>query len=153
MEDGIVSLGRARISLTYPSRFMLLAAMNPCPCGYYGTGQARCVCTPMQVQRYVGRISGPLLDRIDLHVEVPSIAGERLTEQRRGEASAVIRERVLAARLRQEQRFADATCPGKSGTLPAVSGYVAPDCRRRERAAAHRQCGHGAGGTAGALRH
>jgi magnesium chelatase family protein len=105
LEDAVVSLGRARISLSYPARFMLVAAMNPCPCGYYGTGQARCVCTPAQVQRYIGRVSGPLLDRIDIHIEVPSLAGARLTDERRGEHSSAIRERVLAARERQHARF------------------------------------------------
>jgi magnesium chelatase family protein len=106
LEDGRVQLGRARISLEYPARFMLVAAMNPCPCGYHGSGSGRCVCSPVQVERYIGRMSGPLLDRIDLHVQVPSLAGERLTDERRGESTAAIRERVVMARLRQAQRFA-----------------------------------------------
>jgi magnesium chelatase family protein len=106
LEDGRVQLGRARISLEYPARFMLVAAMNPCPCGYHGSGCGRCVCSPVQVERYVGRMSGPLLDRIDLHVQVPSLAGERLTDERRGEHSALIRGRVVEARARQASRFA-----------------------------------------------
>jgi magnesium chelatase family protein len=131
LEDAVVCLGRARISLTYPARFMLLAAMNPCPCGYYGTGQARCVCTPVQVQRYVGRISGPLLDRIDIHIEVPSLAGERLTDRRPGEPSSVIRARVLAARQRQAARFRGqrvGTGDGAAaGDVPAAGGDAATD--------------------------
>ncbi|HEX6309722.1 MAG TPA: YifB family Mg chelatase-like AAA ATPase [Longimicrobiales bacterium] len=106
LEDAVVRIGRARISLTYPARFMLVAAMNPCPCGFHGSGCGRCVCSPGQVERYVGRVSGPLLDRIDIHIEVPSVAGERLTDDRRGEGSEVIRARVLAARDRQAQRLA-----------------------------------------------
>jgi magnesium chelatase family protein len=106
LEDAVVQIGRARISITYPARFMLIGAMNPCPCGYHGSGCGRCVCTPTQVERYVGRMSGPLLDRIDIHIEVPSLAGERLTDQRRGEASTRIRERVLIARDRQARRLA-----------------------------------------------
>jgi magnesium chelatase family protein len=105
LEEGIVSLGRARIAVAYPARFMLLAAMNPCPCGYYGTGDARCICHPGQIQRYVGRVSGPLLDRIDLHVEVGPLAERQLTDERPGEPSASIRERVVAARARQLGRF------------------------------------------------
>ena len=108
LEDAIIRIGRARIALTYPARFMLIGAMNPCPCGFHGSGCGRCVCSPTQVERYVGRMSGPLLDRIDIHIEVPSLAGERLTDDRRGESSTAIRERVLAARDRQTRRFAEA---------------------------------------------
>lgn len=108
LEDGRIVLGRARIALTYPARIMLVAAMNPCPCGHFATGSARCVCRPTQVERYVGRVSGPLLDRIDLHIEVPALAGERLTDERRGESSAVLRERVRHARERQLRRFGPA---------------------------------------------
>jgi magnesium chelatase family protein len=105
MEDGTVQLGRARVSLTYPARFMLVAAMNPCPCGHHGTGGARCVCSPVQVERYLARLSGPLLDRIDMHVDVPPLSGTRLTERAQAESSSAIRERVLTARERQLRRF------------------------------------------------
>jgi magnesium chelatase family protein len=133
MEDGLVSIGRARISLAYPARFMLVAAMNPCPCGYYGTGQARCVCTPMQVQRYIGRISGPLLDRIDLHIQVPALAGERLTERPSGESSALIRERVLTARRRQHERFQYAGVGGAgAGSDAAGSDAAGSDAAGRD---------------------
>ncbi len=105
LEDGAVQIGRARLSVLYPARFMLVAAMNPCPCGFHGTGDARCICHPVAVERYLGRVSGPLLDRIDLHVELPPIEARTLTARREGEASAAVRERVVAARERQLSRF------------------------------------------------
>ena len=105
LEDARVTLSRAAVSLTYPSRFMLVAAMNPCPCGYHGDSQRRCACAPQAVQRYLGRVSGPLLDRIDLHVEVPAVRYRDLADARAGEPSAAIRARVLAAREVQRERF------------------------------------------------
>jgi len=106
LEDGEVTLARATVSLTYPARFMLVAAMNPCPCGYYGDGQRACACSPQAVQRYLARVSGPLLDRIDLHVEVPAVQYRDLSDTRAGEPSAAIRERVTRAREVQRERFA-----------------------------------------------
>jgi magnesium chelatase family protein len=106
LEDAQVTLSRAAVSLTYPARFMLVAAMNPCPCGYHGDSQRKCGCAPQAVQRYLGRVSGPLLDRIDLHVEVPAVRYRELADQRVGEPSAAIRERVLRAREVQRARFA-----------------------------------------------
>jgi magnesium chelatase family protein len=110
VEEGQIVIGRARTSITYPARFMLTAAMNPCPCGYYGSGRARCTCHTGQVQRYMNRVSGPMLDRIDLHIDVPTLDARALTRMDAGEPSVVIRERVLAARDRQLQRqgFANA---------------------------------------------
>ncbi len=105
LEDGCVLIGRARVALGYPARFMLVAAMNPCPCGFHGAGEARCTCTAGMVQRYRARISGPLLDRIDLHVEVPPLRDAELLGPTEGEASARVRERVVAARERQLARF------------------------------------------------
>src|SRR5207253_188630 len=96
LEDGTVMIGRARTSITYPSRFMLIAAMNPCPCGYHGDGRGRCTCSDLQITRYRARISGPLLDRIDLHVDVPSVDAKDLASRQAGESSASIRARVLA---------------------------------------------------------
>jgi magnesium chelatase family protein len=120
LEDARIVLGRARIALTYPARFMLIAAMNPCPCGYFGTGTARCVCRPAQIERYVARVSGPLLDRIDLHIEVPALTGERLTDERRGEPSETMRDRVLRARGCQQQRFGKRQSEAYNGDmLPA----------------------------------
>jgi magnesium chelatase family protein len=106
IEDSEVTLSRAAISLTYPARFMLVAAMNPCPCGYYGDGQRPCACAPQSVQRYLAKVSGPLLDRIDLHVEVPAVQYRDLSDGRPGEPSEAIRERVGRAREMQRERFA-----------------------------------------------
>jgi magnesium chelatase family protein len=105
LEDGRVTIARAAASVTFPCRFMLVAAMNPCPCGYYGDPQRECRCTPMQIQKYRNRISGPLLDRIDIHIEVPSVRYQELTSVRKGETSAVIRERVMRGRHIQQERF------------------------------------------------
>ncbi|HEX6747741.1 MAG TPA: YifB family Mg chelatase-like AAA ATPase [Longimicrobium sp.] len=107
IEDARVTLSRAAVSLTYPSRFMLVAAMNPCPCGHHGDTQRRCTCAPQAVQRYLGRVSGPLLDRIDLHVEVPAVRYRDLSDRRAGEPSEAIRERVARAREVQRARFGD----------------------------------------------
>lgn len=105
LEDGQVTISRAMISLTFPSRFMLVAAMNPCPCGYYGDSSDRCRCGVPQIQRYISKISGPLLDRIDIHIEVPRIKHEELASKVKGDPSHVIRERVNRARLVQLKRF------------------------------------------------
>lgn len=106
LEDKIVTIARAQGSLTFPANFMLVGAMNPCPCGYYGDPVRECTCSMSTISRYQKRISGPLLDRIDIHVEVPRVDYEKLSDDRRGEPSAVIRQRVQAARERQQQRFA-----------------------------------------------
>ncbi|WP_462253424.1 YifB family Mg chelatase-like AAA ATPase [Ekhidna sp.] len=105
LEERKVTISRARVSLDYPSNFMLIASMNPCPCGYYNHPEKECVCAPGVVQRYLNRISGPLLDRIDLHVEVTPVSFDRMTENRKTESSAVIRERVINAREIQKDRF------------------------------------------------
>ncbi len=106
LEDGDVTISRSAGKVTLPCAFMLVAAMNPCPCGYLGDPRHECRCTPTQIQRYRARISGPLLDRIDLHVEAPALALADLRTAGSGEASAPIRERVAAARRRQHARFA-----------------------------------------------
>jgi magnesium chelatase family protein len=105
LEDGVVTLSRAAMSLTYPARFMLAAAMNPCPCGYLGDPVHSCNCGPLSVERYRSRISGPLLDRIDIHLEVPAVAYRDLTSEQCGETSATIRSRVERARAIQRARF------------------------------------------------
>ncbi|MCB8966913.1 MAG: YifB family Mg chelatase-like AAA ATPase [Chloroflexota bacterium] len=102
-----VSISRASGTVTYPANFMLIAAQNPCPCGYYGDPVHACSCSNAMITRYQKRISGPLMDRIDLHIDVPRVAFEKLTALRRGEPSAAIRERVEAARARQAARFAE----------------------------------------------
>lgn len=105
IEDRVVTLSRSAISVTYPAAFMLLAAQNPCPCGWHGDPERACTCSPALVTRYQQRVSGPLLDRIDIHVEVPRVNYERLSADRLGEPSAAIRARVAAARERQRARF------------------------------------------------
>ncbi len=105
LEDGEVTLGRARSTLTFPARFMLVCAMNPCPCGFYGDPRHVCSCTPTKIRRYRNRISGPLLDRIDIHIEVPALKYSEITTRRPAEESAVIRARVNQARKLQLQRF------------------------------------------------
>lgn len=105
LEDGHITIGRARTSVVFPARFMLAAAMNPCPCGYYGDGRAKCMCHTAQVQRYMSRVSGPLLDRIDLHIEVAAINAKDLTTYEEAESSETIRNRVLEARAIQMHRF------------------------------------------------
>lgn len=105
LEDGCVTISRAITSLTYPARFMLIAAMNPCPCGYLTDPRHECRCTPGEIQRYRARISGPLLDRIDLHIEVPPLRYQEMAEATDGEASVAVRERVKEARAVQQERF------------------------------------------------
>jgi magnesium chelatase family protein len=126
LEDGRIQIGRARASIAYPARFMFVAAMNPCPCGFHGSTCGRCVCRPAQVERYVSRMSGPLLDRIDIHIDVPSLHGGELARDGRGETSAVIRQRVLDARQRQLRRFAPAAVQhAAGGTAPAATAATA----------------------------
>jgi magnesium chelatase family protein len=106
LEDGVVSVSRVSASYIYPADFCLVAAMNPCPCGYYGDVYRQCSCNNTQVQKYQKKISGPLLDRIDLHIEVPRLSEEELLQSQSGETSATIRERVCRARALQTERFA-----------------------------------------------
>jgi magnesium chelatase family protein len=110
MEDSEVTISRAGSSLTYPARFMLAAAMNPCPCGFYGDRQRQCTCAPPVVQRYLSRVSGPLLDRIDIHLEVPAVRYRELSGRGAGEPSSDVRGRVVRARERQRARLT-----GRSG--------------------------------------
>ena len=105
LEDGVVTVSRAASSATFPCRFMLVAAMNPCPCGYFGDIKRECRCSEKQIHNYRNKISGPLLDRIDIHIEVPAVSYDDLAESPRGEPSAAIRARVVAARGRQVARF------------------------------------------------
>ncbi len=107
MEDRMVTIARAKQTVEFPANFMLVAAMNPCPCGYYNHPTKECTCKPGQVETYLSRISGPLLDRIDLHIETFPLSYEELAQKQSGEKSAVVRERVVKARMIQVQRFAD----------------------------------------------
>ena len=105
LEDRHITISRAKYTVDYPASFMFVASMNPCPCGYYGDPTHHCVCTPGQIQRYMNKISGPLLDRIDIHCEIQAVPFAQLSQMQSGEPSAVIRERVIAARKIQEERF------------------------------------------------
>lgn len=124
LEDGHVTLSRAAVSLTYPARFILAAAMNPCPCGYHGDPTHPCRCAPENVERYLSRLSGPLLDRIDIHLEVPAVNYRDLAGDTLAEPSAAIRERVAAARARQRARF------GERPGLHANAQMTARDLRK-----------------------
>lgn len=123
LEDGMVTIARAAMSLSFPARFMLAAAMNPCPCGYFNDKSRECMCTPPMIQRYVSKVSGPLLDRIDIHIEVPAVQYKELRGGSAAEGSAEIRERVLHARERQKERF-EAAAERTKGTARAVSQPV-----------------------------
>ncbi len=105
LEDGEVNISRVNASITYPCRFMLVAAMNPCPCGYFGDSKRRCTCTPAQIAKYLGKISGPMLDRIDLHIDVAPVEYENLASKEKQESSLQIRERVNTARKIQQKRY------------------------------------------------
>jgi magnesium chelatase family protein len=107
LEDGHVTIARAALSLTYPAEFMLISAMNPCPCGYYTDSQHECTCTVPQIRKYMSRISGPLLDRVDIHLEVPAVKYKELRSQKSGETSRQVRDRVETTRRVQQQRFKD----------------------------------------------
>jgi len=123
LEDGMVTIARAAMSLSFPARFMLAAAMNPCPCGYFNDKSRECMCTPPMIQRYVSKVSGPLLDRIDIHIEVPAVQYKELRGGSAAEGSAEIRARVLMARARQHDRF---TLAGErtKGSAKAASRQV-----------------------------
>jgi magnesium chelatase family protein len=105
MEDNQVTISRASTAITYPAGFMLVAAMNPCPCGYFGDSTHECNCSSSEIQRYMSKISGPLMDRIDIHITVPSVKFQELTSESRGKSSAQIRECVNRARQVQLERF------------------------------------------------
>lgn len=107
LEERFVTISRAKVSVDFPANFMLIASMNPCPCGYYNHPDKECVCPPGVVQRYLNKVSGPLLDRIDLHVEVTPVSFDQMTAERKNESSEVIRERVIKARKIQAGRFID----------------------------------------------
>ena len=107
LEDRQITISRAKYTLNYPASFMLVASMNPCPCGYYNHPTRNCVCNPGQVQKYLNKISGPLLDRIDIQIEIVPVPFEKISEQQPGESSASIRERVIRARQIQTERFAN----------------------------------------------
>ncbi len=117
LEDRKITISRAKYNVEYPCSFMLVASMNPCPCGYYGDPTHHCACTPGQIQRYMNKISGPLLDRIDIHCEIQAVPFAQLSQMQPGEPSAAIRERVIRARKIQEERFNSLPKQGGSGRV------------------------------------
>ena len=123
LEDGSVTIARAAMSLSFPARFMLAAAMNPCPCGYFNDKSRDCMCTPPMIQRYVSKVSGPLLDRIDIHIEVPAVQYKELRGGAASEGSTEIRARVLKARERQHARFLESAAR-TNGSSRAASRAV-----------------------------
>ncbi len=135
LEDGSVTIARAAASVAFPCRFMLVAAMNPCPCGYHGDRRRACRCTGPQIQRYRNRVSGPLLDRIDIHVEVPAVPYAELASLKRGESSEAVRARVLRARAVQRARFREK--PGVHCNANMRARDVHRWCRPDDAAAVH----------------
>jgi magnesium chelatase family protein len=138
LEDKVVTISRAQGTLTFPANFQLIAAMNPCPCGFYGDATRPCTCAPGTVTKYQRRISGPLMDRIDIHVEVPRVDYEKLSDSRLGEPSSVIAQRVEKARQLQRDRFKGSTLTANADMHPAqVRQYCSLDesCRNLMRAA------------------
>jgi magnesium chelatase family protein len=119
LEDKIVTISRAQGSLTFPANFMLVAAMNPCPCGYYGDPIKACACSSTAVTRYQKRLSGPLLDRIDMHVEVPRVDFEKLSSERLGESSDIVQDRVAKARKNQLERLAESASTTNGDLIPS----------------------------------
>ena len=124
LEDRVITISRAKYSIQYPASFMLVASMNPCPCGYYGDPTHHCVCTPGQIQRYMNKISGPLLDRIDIHCEIQAVPFAQLSQMQPGEPSSAIRERVIRARNIQTERFS---------SLPLGKGRIHCNAQMTER--------------------
>ncbi len=126
MEERKVNISRAKMSIDFPASFMLLASMNPCPCGFYNHPDRACSCPPGAVQKYLNRISGPLLDRIDLHVEVTPVGFDELSSSEQGESSSAIRARVMKARERQTLRFSEQT--GVYSNAQMDSGFLKKVC-------------------------
>ena len=119
LEDSVITISRASGRYTYPCSFMLCAAMNPCKCGYYGHPERKCTCKETDIRAYLSKLSGPLLDRIDIQLEVPPLSYSELSDKKQGESSAVIRERVIAARRFASERFGEEKIRANSQMTPA----------------------------------
>lgn len=132
IEDKVVTISRAQGSLTFPANFMLVAAMNPCPCGFWGDLIKPCTCAPSMVTKYQKRISGPLLDRIDIHVEVPRVDYQKLSSDRLGESSEAIRCRVESARQKQRERFSNVKSSNVIANADMRVGEVRQFCKLDE---------------------
>ncbi|HKS96530.1 MAG TPA: YifB family Mg chelatase-like AAA ATPase, partial [Terriglobia bacterium] len=133
LEEGSVTIARAALSITFPARFMLAAAMNPCPCGFFNDPSRECTCTPPLIQRYVSKISGPLLDRIDIHIDMPAVKYRELRQDSGGQGSEEIRARVVEARQRQLARYRGEKIYSNAQMSPRqIARYcgISPDCER-----------------------
>jgi magnesium chelatase family protein len=141
LEDGTVTISRAAMSLTFPARFMLAAAMNPCPCGFFNDPSRDCTCTPPMIQRYISKISGPLLDRIDIHIDMPAVKYRELRDDSGGDSSEAIRQRVSKARDRQLERYQGEKiyCNAQMSSRQ-IRKYcdISPDCERLLESAVNR---------------
>ena len=120
LEENFVTISRLNASITYPCNFMFVASMNPCPCGYYGSTEKKCSCRPDQIKKYINKISGPLLDRIDIHIEVNPIKYEKLNNNERSESSEIIRKRVNTARQKQMERYKEYNIFSNSELTPGM---------------------------------
>ena len=120
LEENFVTISRLNASITYPCNFMFVASMNPCPCGYYGSTQKKCSCRPDQIKKYINRISGPLLDRIDIHIEVNPIKYEKFNNNEKAESSEIIRKRVNTARQKQMERYKEYNIFSNSELTPSM---------------------------------
>ena len=133
LENGKVTINRISASLTYPSSFMLIASMNPCPCGYYGNDDNRCTCSEKEIKNYIGKISGPLLDRIDLHIEVKPIEYQKISSNEYGETSKMIKDRVNKARKIQLDRYKEFGIYSNSELTPAlIQNFCVLDSKTKE---------------------
>jgi len=133
LEDECVTISRVNGSITYPAKFILISSINPCPCGYYGDESGRCTCSPIQIKNYLGRISGPLMDRIDLHIEVPSVKFDDMSGRSKGECSASIKERINRARKLQLERYKNEGFFFNSQLKPKqISAYCAIGKKEKE---------------------
>lgn len=133
LEDGEVTISRVNSTLTYPSNFVLIASMNPCPCGYYGTDDNKCHCSEQMISRYVGQISGPLLDRIDLHIEVKPVEYKKISSDEQCETSAQIKSRVNKARKIQLERYKELNIYSNSELTPSlINKYCKLDTNSKE---------------------
>jgi magnesium chelatase subunit chlI len=131
LEDRRITISRVKSTIDYPASFMLVASMNPCPCGYYNHPTKPCVCNPGQVQKYLNKISGPLLDRIDIQIEIVPVPFEKISDRQQGESSAAIRQRVIKARQKQEERFSGypGTYCNAQMTSKQLSSFAQPDTK------------------------
>ena len=133
LEDGIINISRVNASLTYPCNFMFVASMNPCPCGYFGSKDKECTCSPTSIEKYMGKISGPLLDRIDIQIEVSAVKYQKLEDESQSENSEKIKERVNKARKIQQQRYKEVGIYANSQLTPKlVNKYCKLDKESKE---------------------